>query len=96
VTAAAADSPPDDMRAPKSRRRLIGRRISDLANSPDEWVTPKAIASHYDVPEKTVTKWIQSGVLKAQKFPGRITRVQVRWLWEFEGKTAVLPAPSDK
>lgn len=96
----------DDSRAPglteteaerrrQSRRRLVGRRITDLATHNDAWVTPEQIAEYYGVPLKTVKrKWIAGGFLKTHTFPGQLTRVEVKALRAFEQMHQIVPKAS--
>lgn len=91
-TLAAKPGAPDADRRRVARRRLVGRRITDLATHADAWVTPEQIADYYGIPLKTVTeKWIPSGTLRAHRFPGRHTRVSVRTLLAFEAKHQIVP-----
>jgi len=75
------------LQAPRSG----GRRLSDVAADHADWIPVRVVADRFGVSDRTVRKWITSGLLRASNHGVRRTVVRYGDLMAFERRQQVHP-----
>ena len=65
------------MCADDDRRQGRGRRITDLADHGEAFITLEQLAAYLGVERRQVAKWIASNVLPAYQFGARTLRISL-------------------
>lgn len=86
--------PPEDRRHPaRQRRRVGGRRLTDLADPKNPaYATVAAVAEYFCVDRRTVEKWDTAGHLHINRYPGA-DRIAIADIIAFIQKHKVRPRP---